>query len=478
MKRSVWLAIVVLFLGLEAYSQQVPLYSLYNSNRFLYNPALTGEKGDLHAHLVYRRQWSDIPGAPETRAITLDGAISKKKIGLGAYVYQDFTDILERTGAQLTYAYHLKLGGDHTLSAGLGLGIQEVRIDFGRVDANDPTDQVLTNNLKRALTFEGNAGIHYSWKGLSVGFSIPQFVESELRQLNDDTKNQFTLARHYLFHAAYDIAVIKDKFFIEPGAFFRMTAGGQYQVDGNVQFRYKELAWLAVTYRYDYAVTIGGGFQIHDRVSLGYAYDLPINDLQGQAGGTHEVIVGIKFGKKEDEGIIEELKKRMDNVEQNQNKQQQQIDSIGEITGKVIEENEELQGELDQKDQEIEELKADLEKAVKEFAESLTADEVEKLGLPDDIVFEGERSDLEFITGEPDSKYFLVVAAHRTEANARAGAATYKEDGHKVGVVLNKRRSWYYIFLEKPGNLADGLKELYELRKQNQFKDSWIHIYQ
>ena len=70
-----------------------------------------------------------------------------------------------------------------------------------------------------------------------------------------------------------------------------------------------------------------------------------------------------------------------------------------------------------------------------------------------------------------------LVSAYRTESNARKGAGQYIDDGHKVGVVLNKRRSWYYIFLEKPGTLSDGLKELYELRKENQFKDAWIHIY-
>jgi hypothetical protein len=71
----------------------------------------------------------------------------------------------------------------------------------------------------------------------------------------------------------------------------------------------------------------------------------------------------------------------------------------------------------------------------------------------------------------------MVVSSVRTESQARKLAKDYQKEGHKVGVVYNKRRTWYYIFLEQPGSLEDGLKELYQLRKQDEFKDAWIHVY-
>lgn len=474
MKRILVLMIVGLLIVAESKGQQIPLYSQYNDNPFLYNPARTGEGENTQLYGIYRRQWTDIGGSPETVALTVDGALKSKKIGLGAYLYSDRTDLVERLGGNLAYSYFFNFGEDHRLSLGLSVGLQQLRVNMDQANPNDENDPLLQSNLKSGVTFDGNVGFNYYYKGLKLGFSVPQLLQTKVQDLNSNSALDYQMARHYLAMASYEISIANDKLFIEPGAMFRMTNGGSFQVDGLAKISYKRLAWLSVAYRYDYAVTVGAGVQIHDRLSLGYATDIAINGLQGYTSGTHEVMIGFKFGKRDDTGVIEAIQR----LEEGQKRNTEQIEQIDERNEGLLNENKSQKELIEEQKEEIAKLKRELEDKLKAFSDSLKKATGKDANLPTDAVYEGSSDDLEFILGEPDNNYFMVVSSLRTEDKAREIALKYKEKGHDVGVVLNKRRSWYYVFLSKPGDFDDGIKELYKLRNsQPDFKDAWIHIY-
>lgn len=472
------LIIVGIALMLPAAAQQIPLYSQYYMNPFMYNPAFTGYRGDVYLTGTYRRQWTDINGGPETRALAAEGGLADGKVGLGGFAYMDYTDILERFGGYISYAYYIKFKNEARLGIGISAGVQQTSIDWNRASFGDEVfDPVNTNNTKTGVAFDGSAGLSFLWKGLKVGFSVPQLVETQVKYLNSDQGTSYTLARHYLATASYDISLAQDKFFIEPMAMFRYSEGKQWQIDGGVNLSYKKIIWVGAMYRYDYAVSMGGGFKVHDRISVGYSYDLAINDLNGYAGGTHEVFLSVRVGgQKKDQGIIEQIQQ----LQQNQDQMQQHISTIDSNQTTLNETNEQLRTELDEKDQQIQELEDQVKSIVADIAkrDSMATGTAANVNLPDDIVYKGSKEDLEFITGKPDNNYFMVVSSVKTEKKAREVAAKLKSEGHDVGVVYNKRRSWYYIFLSKPGTLEDGLEELYKIRKNTEFKDAWIHVYE
>lgn len=461
------------------YGQQIPLYSQYNENRFLYNPAQTGSKDDMLLHLLYRRQWTDIEGAPETIAGTFEGPIKSKKVGIGAYVYSDKTDIIERLGGQLTYSYFFNMGEDHRLGLGIGVGILQTRLDLQRAEVIQAEDPLLTNgSFQKGLAFDGSVGINYWFKGLSVGFSMPQLVQTELADVKSENPLSYQMARHYLTTASYEIGLADGKFYIEPGVMFRSAKGNPFQVDVLAKFSYKRIVWLSAAYRYDYAVTVGAGVQVHDRVSVGYATDIAVNGISGYTAGTHEIMVGIKFGKRDDQGLIE-LIKRVERLEESDMKQNERIDGIDNKNTELLNQNESLKNELSEKDAEIAKLKSEMENLIKNYQEEMKRDNPSEAiqDLPKDLVFEANKEDLEFIEGEATGGYFMVVSSQKTEDQAREYAKKLRARGYNVGIVKNKKRSWYYLFLTKPGDLNNGIKELYKLRSETEFKDAWIHIF-
>ena len=174
-------------------------------------------------------------------------------------------------------------------------------------NSNDP---LLKSNLRAGITFDLNIGINYNFKGLNIGFSIPQLLQTKVLGLNSNSTLDYRFERHYLAMATYEISISNDKFFIEPGAMFRFTEEGEFQIDGLAKFSYKRIVWASIAYRYDYAITIGAGLQLHDRFSLGYATDISVNGLQGYASGTHEISLCFKIGKRDNTGLIENIKSK------------------------------------------------------------------------------------------------------------------------------------------------------------------------
>ncbi|GIV33078.1 MAG: hypothetical protein KatS3mg031_0613 [Chitinophagales bacterium] len=469
MKRFTSLMIAVAALVAEVNAQQIPLYSQYYYNPFIYNPARTGEKEATQLFVIYRKQWADFKGAPETRAATIDGLI-KDKIGLGGYVYSDITNIIERLGVQLDYAYHLRFG-EHVLALGIAVGVQEVSVDFNRARVHDPNESVLTSDRQRGLNFDGSAGVSYRFKGLHAGFSVPQVLGTSIKFQNNDDRS-YQMGRHYLATLSYDIPVIQEVFYIAPNAMFRATDRfNTFQVDAGASFRYKELAWVAAQYRYDYAVSFAGGFRIHDRVQVGYAYDWVLNELKNYAGGTHELLLGIKFGKREDKGLIETLK----NLQNRQADQEQQL-------AELRQQNDDLQQAINEKDEQISQLKNEIELMVREFQDSLRNAKEELLQLQQDFLKSIPASDIDMRPGSqlktdppPPAKYMIVVGAFSNENNAARKAADLRQKGIDAGIFYRKSKDIYYIFLKNTGTLKEGLEKLNQLKTDPQYKDAWIY---
>jgi type IX secretion system PorP/SprF family membrane protein len=482
------------FTGLQA--QQIPLYSQYWYHPFLYNPALTGSTGSPQLFFIYRRQWAGFDQAPETRAATFDMPVMSNKAGFGGYVYNDQSSIFRRWGGSFSYAYHINFAENHRLSLGLSAGAQSVRINYNDVFVLDPTDEVITNGIQRNSYFEAGFGINYMLKDWSLGLSVPSLFGTDLSYLSQNGRTGYETARHYVAQTSYKLRLAQDKFTIQPTVMFRTTEALNFQLDAGASFMYKDWVWINGMYRYDYAVSVGGGFKVHNMITVGYSYDLPINNLNGYTTGSHEILLGITFGKKKkgEETANQEL-----------------VDKLAEVTAKNDSILSELLGKVDSLGSEVDSLKGVLANGleVEGNGEDTTADQAQLDSLnkrvtdleqqlqnkldslqkqvnktSDKVNDQNEErtrivdeNDLEYKRGAELGNYFMVVGSFRIEQNSYNFQEQLTKEGFKAGVVYDKKRKWYYVYLSQPDNWEKGLEQLFKLREENErFHDAWIHI--
>ena len=297
MKKIIYTLSLVLILGANAIAQQLPLFSQYFYNRFLYNPAFTGVESKSSAYLIHRSQWKDIPGGPVTYALTVDGPVASNKIGLGLSLFNDQLDIFSRSGLYSSYSYRFQLAEDHDLTLGLSGGVIDNKIDFSKSNAHDANDPLLYNQNQRKVTVDASFGVGYFWKDLSVGVSMPQLLGNKIKYLESNTNVYTTLKRHLIASVAYDVTISEDyeiEFF--PSVMMRYVKGAPVQLDINANFAWKDMVRAGFSYRLGYAVGFNIGTKLNDNLIAGYTYEHVVSPIGSYSGGGHEILLGFTFG--------------------------------------------------------------------------------------------------------------------------------------------------------------------------------------
>ncbi len=293
-------------------AQQTPIISQYMMNKYLINPALAGVKGYTNISFTARQQYSMLKNAPRTFVLSGDtrlledswirrkqkvekkakNASRNKNVGLGGYFYNDRNGIINRTGAQFSYAYHINFNNQYQLSFGLSISAYQFKMDISNSLRYNTDDPLLDNNKTTFFVPDANAGIYISGKGLYAGFSASQLFGSSLKLGQNAYENYETL-RHFYLIAGYKW-LVSHNVIIEPSFLARATVDA-FVMDATARLFYQTNYWIGVTYRSNQTMAFMAGFMV-DGIYLGYAYDASMGALQNYSGGSHELMVGIRLG--------------------------------------------------------------------------------------------------------------------------------------------------------------------------------------
>ncbi|MFH1319640.1 MAG: PorP/SprF family type IX secretion system membrane protein [Bacteroidota bacterium] len=336
MKKILFTVIMWMLLTDMLFSQQIPLYSQYYFNPFIYNPSMTGSDDQVNAFLIYRSQWADMPGGPVTTALTLDGPVKEKKIGLGLSLFDDRTGYTERIALYGSFAYRVNLFLNSKLSFGLSFGALENRIDFSEVVVKDQNDPSLFDQYEKKAVIDGNFGVSYLLKNFELGFAIPQIMANSLKYEGNNSRIFYELSRHYLASVKYTFNINKEKnISFYPLILMRSVSGAPLQYDVNAVFNWKNIGWLGVCYKSNYAISCNARIKIANKLSIGYAYDIITSSINSYAGTSHEILLGYTFGdsgKKEYQekldSVLAELMEKEEDLEQRYNLIIAQADSL------------------------------------------------------------------------------------------------------------------------------------------------------
>lgn len=282
-----------------AKSQQIPLFSQYQFNQYLYNPAVAGSEASVEARLVQRYQWRGITDAPRTFNVNAYGPIQGQKMGVGGMVYSDIAGPTRRTGFQGSYSYHLQLNDEMRIGFGLGLGIDQYIVDGTQVRLDEIDDPALQNYRGSSYEFNAKFGIYFYADKYYAGLSIPQIVPDRINVFQSTT-NMSKLEDHYILNGGYKFDIGSD-FQIEPALLLRWKSPAPLQADVSVWAYYKEMVWIGVTYRTDDAISFGLGYKFQDILMIGYSYDYTTSYLSSFSKGSHEIMLGFKFNSSKGE---------------------------------------------------------------------------------------------------------------------------------------------------------------------------------
>lgn len=494
------LLLIFCLFTLSGFAQQVPMFNQYFNNPFVYNPSMAGNGDALNTFLMQRTQWTYMPGAPVTRVLTADGPIKSKKIGLGITLFNDRTDILEQFGASLAYAYGFEIVKGHHLKLGLSLGVLDHRLDYGKIVVQEWDDQVISSQQNRRAELDGNFGLTYTWKDLEVGAAVPQLFANDVRFTKTNSRQFYTMARHYMASAKYTFSFMNDEIKAYPLVMVRYTPHVPYapfQYDVNAVGIYKDFVWAGLSYKNNHAIAASAGVKLHNNLSIGYSYDFFTTAMGLYTAQTHEVVIGYTFGRKKDK---EEERLLEDSLAISVDSLSGAPVSTEEKVQKLNEELIELRHDLDSLSEFVVEMRME---GLDEYSAEPTNKEIEKsAGESKDPVNGGQEEREEIIakpaieseskTGEQetapeeeenfneekkpesgvDGKEFYVVIGSYQSLTDR-DYANFKKKGFDV--IYNSDRGFTYVYIQKSTDYATAKKELMKAQSAA-YPDAWIYI--
>lgn len=310
--------ILILLIGLiflayhKADAQQLPLYSQYMMNRFLINPAVAGSEGYTAFNLTAREQWIGLKHSPKTHAFSAQTRVLRKsfiskgssvrrksssssrsgKVGIGGYIFNDQSGLVNRTGMQLTYAYHISFRRGQ-LSFGLSGSFYQFRVDKEKIILYDPNDDLVNNFNNRLWVPDASFGVYYSDPRMYGGLSVSDLFQASFK-FGKEGYDNFRLLRHYYAIGGYNFEV-NDYLMFEPSVLLKASEVWSFQADITAKMYIYEDYWAGVSYRTGGALIIMGGLRV-DKFFFGYAFDYTLSSIQRHSFGSHEFMLAVKLG--------------------------------------------------------------------------------------------------------------------------------------------------------------------------------------
>jgi type IX secretion system PorP/SprF family membrane protein len=449
-------------------AQQTPVLEHYLVNPYLINPATAGLNGN-NVFVDIRNQWQSFVGAPQTQILTLDGAIKGDKMGIGLTLKNDRVNVLGSTSAYFSYNYNVKLSAAQRLRLGLSAGLNQNRILFENIIAEDPNEMQLFSSNQSATNFDFNAGIFYSFYDFSFGVAVNHIMPSSYYYENNFTANQltFTDIRHFIINGQYNFKFKGGKWELQPSILAKGVQGLPFLFEGGVTTTYKKLVWFTARYIHQVGYTAALGGKITDNVTLAYAYGLSSERIMTQNNGSHEILLGYKFGKSSNSSSKlsdKDLKK----IEEDNAKLNERIDFLNDENKKIKEDLEKQKQELKNGVFGIDELKKEWEKEREEMEKMIQNSQYNASNNNGNANSTNNNTvKNEDGTDKPsEGNFYVIIGATRNIENAKKYQGVIsREYNLSTQVVRNSKDSWYLIYTKVSSDYKVSLEELARVKK-------------
>lgn len=296
--RNLVVIVLILLACAPTQAQQDEMYTQYFYNKLVLNPAYAGSRDAISATALYRTQWVGFDGAPKTQSFSIHAPVFSENIGLGLSFIHDEIGITDNMTINGAYAFRINFDKGR-LALGINGQIKRLFIDW---KSSNPLE-VLDNSIPYAntVTYLPNfgAGVYYDTEEYYLGLSVPHLIENKLEFESENTTVETRARqRRHFFGMAGLIMPIADDVEFQPSVLAKYVTNAPMSVDINASFIFYESLLTGITYRTGDSFDMIIQLFLKNNLRIGYAHDFNTSQLTDYHNGTHEIMLGIDFGKR------------------------------------------------------------------------------------------------------------------------------------------------------------------------------------
>lgn len=296
------IVISVICIASNAIGQQTRLSNLYGQNKYSFNPAYAGLSGCTEVNFSHMNQWTKVEGAPVTNYLSANTRLGKS-FGIGGNVLIDQIGMYQNISASGSAAYGITFAKNHMIRLGVSGGYFQTRLDPTGAIAFDNADVIVNGGVQSSSALSTDAGILYKFKRFQISFASQQLLETR-SNFNYSQLEGYGLKRHFTGYTEYEF-ILNKTLSLTPSALYRGVSNN-HQLDFNADLNYNDFIHGGLGYRMDVGLIGRIGINIRKLFFIGYAYEVPMQNIASYSGGSHEITLGLKFCKKEKKELPED----------------------------------------------------------------------------------------------------------------------------------------------------------------------------
>jgi len=281
--------LVLVLLAHTGYGQvaNYDFFAFRNGNMFSVNPAWVTKDDAIHVVVNGQTMSSALNYGYRNLMAGVYSGIGNNS-GLGLKVVSDTRGAFQVLRADLSYGFHARFTGNHSLHMGALMGINNSNLNISRIENYeliDPNDPTLSSSYYNATQFVAGAGILYNYKKFDLSVSLPQIVS---------TSQPFN---SYINAAAFYEITSGPDFKFQPWISYQRMPVTPSLIGGYVKGTYKDRMWLQAGYQNNKSVSATFGTTL-DNIGIAYGYRTASADFRQVGGQMHEVTFTLALQRK------------------------------------------------------------------------------------------------------------------------------------------------------------------------------------
>ncbi len=288
------LIIACSIISLSSFAQQTPQSNVYSYNKYSLNPAYAGASGCAEIFFSHLNQWVKVEGAPVTSLFSANTRIGKS-FGIGGNLLIDKLGMLQQVAASGSISYGFTIAKQHNLRFGITGGYYQFRLNPTGAIAFDAQDVIVNSGSQSSSSINSEVGFLYQFKGLELSFASKQVIQS-FSNFGYTGLDGYGLRRHMVGLVGYKFQ-LNEKLSLKPSVLYK-GINNTNQFDINADINYKNFIQGGIGYRTQVGLIGRVGVNIQNLFFIGYAYEVPMQNIAKYSSGSHEIVIGLKLCKK------------------------------------------------------------------------------------------------------------------------------------------------------------------------------------
>lgn len=327
MPRLLLTIFTICLLTAAAHAQYVPGTNQAFQYAPVFNPAFSGIEGYKDLKLGYRYQWTGFGGgAPKWLNLAYNfrlkepldlnlhalrtnsnvnvnkrrkediPAIKRAIHGFGVNLYNESLGPIDRTGGGINYAFHYPLTPTLRLSGGVGVIIDNTRIDLNALELAfqnnpDPFWMNMRANGANHTDLSVRAGALVYSSDFYLGFSYLPVYNATLKTSEVTGADPF-----YKGTVMAGIAwPLSPSMVLKPSILALWQMDNKFVIDYNAKMFIEEKIWFGATYRSTRNLVAMLGFNLNEMLGASYSYEISTGGMQQFSDGSHELVLSLRL---------------------------------------------------------------------------------------------------------------------------------------------------------------------------------------